>query len=196
MKRSIQLLSIIASILLVGCNQDSQPVTGPAGEPSTAGEIKLASYAPNTLIVDMYQVTPDEVGKKTGTITLRQADEGLVFNPNILGLTEGMHGFHIHQNPSCEPGEKDGEKIAALAAGGHYDPENKGSHTGPDGEGHLGDLPMLRVNQDGTQQQIIVNGLQLDKVRNRSLVVHEGKDDYSSDPAGNSGPRIACGVMK
>lgn len=196
MKRMIHGLAIIAALALVGCSPDSPSVTGPEGDSGTAGEIKLEAYAPNILYVDMYQVTPDKVGKKIGTIKIRQLDEGLVFNPKILGLSEGLHGFHIHQNPSCEPGEKDGEKVAALAAGGHYDPENTGEHAGPDGEGHLGDLPMLRVNSDGTQQEIIVNGLQLDRIRNRSLVVHQGKDDYSTDPAGNSGPRIACGVIR
>ena len=196
MKRTMQYLAMITSILFVGCNSDSKPVTGPVGTTSTAGEINLESYAPNIVKVDMYQTTPDAVGKKIGAITIRQLDEGLAFSPNILGLNEGLHGFHIHQNPDCEPGVKDGKKVAALSAGGHYDPENHSKHTGPDGDGHLGDLPMLRVNQDGTQPKIIVNGIQLDKVRNRSLVIHEGKDDYATDPAGNSGPRIACGVIK
>ena len=111
MKRNIQYLAIIASMLFVGCNSDSKPVTGPAGDTSTAGEINLGSYAPNIVKVDMYQVTPDVVGKKIGSITIRQLDEGLVFSPNILGLNEGLHGFHIHQNPDCGPGKKESKKV-------------------------------------------------------------------------------------
>ncbi|WP_213995148.1 superoxide dismutase family protein [Arsukibacterium sp.] len=204
MKLRIFSLSVIATGLLVACSPDPRPTNEPANNATPMAEQPRSPAAtetdPNTdadtLIVYMNRVTPDEVGAGAGTISVRQSPEGLVFTPNLLGLTAGKHGFHVHQNPSCEPEMQDGKKVAAAAAGGHYDPTNAGKHTGPEGDGHKGDLPMIEVDSAGVQQQVTINGLTLDDLKNRSLVVHERRDDYASDPAGDSGARIACGVIK
>ena len=203
MKLRILSLSIAATGLLLGCNPEPGPTNGPANDATPVAEQPRAPAAAESdantdsepLIVYMNRVTPDEVGAGAGTISVRQSSEGLVFTPNLMGLTAGKHGFHIHQNPSCEPAMQDGKKVAAAAAGGHYDPTNAGKHTGPQGDGHKGDLPMIEVDNAGVQQQVTINGLTLDDLKNRSLVVHERRDDYASDPAGDSGARIACGVI-
>lgn len=204
MKLRILSLSLVTAGLLSGCNPDPSPVDEPTGDTtSVVGQPRSPAAADtdantdaNTLIVYMNRVTPDEVGAGAGTISVRQSDDGLVFSPKLMGLTEGQHGFHIHQNPSCEPAMQDDKKVAAGAAGGHFDPTDKGMHTGPDGNGHKGDLPMIEVDSAGAQQEVTISGLQLTELKNRSLVVHERRDDYASNPAGDSGPRIACGVIK
>lgn len=195
MKLSVFTLSLAASGLLLGCNPDPRPETGPASNATPMAEQPRTPADADTLIVYMNRVTPDEVGASAGTITVTQRGDDLVFSPNLMGLNPGKHGFHIHQNPSCEPEVKDGKKIAAAAAGGHYDPTNTGQHTGPDGNGHKGDLPMLEVDDMGVQQDVTMPGLTLNDLQNRALVVHQGQDDYSTNPAGASGPRIACGVI-
>ncbi|MBV2130933.1 superoxide dismutase family protein [Arsukibacterium indicum] len=205
MKLRIFSLSVIASGMLMACNPDQRPDTDPLPDSMPASDATPVADQPrspadadtdsNTLIVYMNRVTPDEVGAGAGTITVRQTSDGLVFKPNLMGLNTGMHGFHIHQNPSCEPEMKDGKRVAAAAAGGHYDPTNAGHHAGPDGDGHKGDLPMIEVDSTGAQLEVTINGLTLSDLQNRSLVVHERRDDYSSDPAGDSGARIACGVI-
>lgn len=205
MKLRIFALSVIASGMLMACNPDQRPDTDPLPDSMPASDATPVTGQPrspadadtdsSTLIVYMNRVTPDEVGAGAGTITVIQNSDGLVFKPNLTGLNAGMHGFHIHQNPSCEPEMKDGKRVAAAAAGGHYDPTNAGTHSGPDGGGHKGDLPMIEVDSTGAQQEVTINGLTLNDLKNRSLVVHERRDDYSSDPAGDSGARIACGVI-
>jgi Cu-Zn family superoxide dismutase len=94
---------------------------------------------------------------------------------------------------------KDGKMQAGLAAGGHYDPNATGKHTGPsDGSGHRGDLTVLNVAPDGTATEA-VNALRLSvsTVRGRSIVIHEGGDNYSDQPKplGGGGARIACGAV-
>jgi Cu-Zn family superoxide dismutase len=151
------------------------------------------------LAVDVRVVSTDGVGDSIGTVTFSDSEQGLVIKPDFKQLTPGAHGFHIHQNPSCEPNEKDGKKVAAGAAGGHYDPASSGKHEGPEGHGHHGDLPALLVNDAGVANQAIVAPrLKLADVKGRSIMVHEGGDNYSDHPKplGGGGGRIACGVIQ
>ena len=118
---------------------------------------------------------------------------------NLSKLPAGPHGFHIHQNPSCEPDIKDGVAGAALKAGSHYDPKQSGFHATPDGDGHLGDLPVLEVASNGIAQvKLLAPRLNLQHIKNRSVMIHAGGDNYSDQPQalGGGGARIACGVIE
>jgi Cu-Zn family superoxide dismutase len=89
--------------------------------------------------------------------------------------------------------------VAGLAAGGHYDPMGAGHHTGPYGDGHLGDLPALYVDAEGkSTHPVLAPRIKVGDLRNRSLMIHAGGDNYSDQPAklGGGGARIACGVVK
>lgn len=148
--------------------------------------------------VEMFEVTNKGVGKSLGTITLADTPDGLLITPNLTGLTPGHHGFHVHEFPSCDVGQKDGRSVAALAAGSHYDPKETGTHQGPDGKGHLGDLPSLSADKKG-RSTIAINAkrLKLNQIRNRSLIIHAGGDNYSDNPAlGGGGDRVACGIIQ
>ncbi|MDG6882758.1 Superoxide dismutase [Cu-Zn] precursor [Phocoenobacter uteri] len=136
-----------------------------------------------------------------GDITITESKHGLVFTPNLTGLMAGLHGFHIHQNPSCEPKEKNDKMVAGLAAGGHWDPMNAGQHGHPwEDNAHLGDLPALTVNHDGTATNpVLAPRLKhLDEVKGHAIMIHAGGDNHSDHPAklGGGGPRMACGVIK
>lgn len=148
-------------------------------------------------IVVIRAISADGVGKAIGTIKLSDSDEGLVLDPDVGELKPGKHGFHIHQNPSCEPGMKDGKPSAGEAAGGHYDPANTGEHKGPKGSGHLGDLPALEVKEDGSAtSKLVAPRLKLEQIHGRALMIHEGGDNYSDTPKlGGGGARVACGVI-
>ncbi len=159
----------------------------------------LATAASAATETTLHQVSTQGIGDAIGTITLEDSDQGLKLTPNLKGLTPGAHGFHVHQNPSCEPGKKDGKPGAALAAGGHYDPEHTGKHEGPQGHGHEGDLPVLMVKADGTATDAVVAPhLHLADVVGHSLMIHVGGDNYSDTPEklGGGGARFACGVVK
>lgn len=150
-------------------------------------------------IVVINMINEAGVGKIIGVVKLSDSPQGLIIDPDIGELSPGKHGFHIHQNPSCEVGEKDGKKGPGLAAGGHFDPNSSGKHEGPDGHGHAGDLPALEVNFEGSATSpLLAPHLQLAQIVGRSIMIHEGSDNYSDSPQplGGSGKRIACGVIE
>ncbi len=163
-----------------------------------AASLTGVAYAADT--VTMHLIAPDGSGDDIGTVTLEDTSSGLVITPKLHGLAEGEHGFHVHSNPSCDPGEKDGKKVAGLGAGGHYDPKDTGKHLGPEvSGGHLGDLPALTVGADGMATQPgTLPHLTLADIKGRSLLIHAGGDTYSDTPSplGGGGARIACGVIE
>lgn len=138
------------------------------------------------------------VGPAAGSVRIVETPYGLAFYPDLKGLPPGLHGFHVHEKPSCAPADKDGAAVAALSAGGHFDPQATKRHAEPWGDGHLGDLPALYVAADGSASNpVLAPRLKLSDVANRSLMMHAGGDNHSDHPAalGGGGARIACGVI-
>ncbi|MFC5551343.1 superoxide dismutase [Cu-Zn] SodC [Massilia aerilata] len=159
-----------------------------------------ATQAGNKLQAPMTLVTPAGTGKMIGTVTITESGKGLVFTPNLSDLPAGPHGYHVHENDSCGANEKDGKKVAAGAAGSHYDPAGSKQHLGPTGNGHLGDLPPLVVGGDG-RAIVPVTAPRLKTladVKGKALMIHAGGDNYADKPAplGGGGERIACGVIQ
>lgn len=148
----------------------------------------FASTPVQNTIVHIYST--EQKGKELGTITVTETKYGLLFTPNLAGLTPGLHGFHVHQNPSCEN--------QGMAAGGHLDPSHTNKHLGPyNNQGHLGDLPALFVDENGKATlPVLAPRLKLKDIQNRSLMIHAGGDNYSDNPKmGGGGARVACGVV-
>lgn len=158
-----------------------------------------ASSVSASVVVPMNLVDEKGIGASVGQVTITETRYGLVFTPSLKGLAPGLHGFHLHQNPSCAPKEKDGKMVAALAAGGHYDPAATDKHGTPWGDGHLGDLPPLFVDAKGAAgQPVLAPRLKMSDLKGRSLMVHAGSDNHADHPAplGGGGARISCGVIK
>ena len=160
-----------------------------------------AQAADKSVTVPMNLVSTSGEGASVGTVTVTESAGGLVFTPDLKGLPPGEHGFHLHEKPSCDPGEKDGKKGAALAAGGHYDPAHTGKHEGPESSaGHEGDLPKITVGADGTDTTAVTAPRlkSLATLKGHALMIHAGGDNYSDKPEalGGGGARIACGVVK
>jgi Cu-Zn family superoxide dismutase len=158
----------------------------------------LSSMAEGSVVIRMNLVDENGIGASAGTVTVTESKFGLVFTPELAGLPAGLHGFHVHENPSCLPGEKDRKKVPALAAGGHYDPQKTGQHGFPWGDGHLGDLPALYVNADGVANQpVLAPRLRLSDLAGHSLMVHAGGDNHADHPValGGGGTRMVCGVI-
>lgn len=149
--------------------------------------------------VVMNKVDASGIGEQVGTILLTDTKDGLVLAVNLQGLPPGEHGFHVHEFGSCEPAEKDGKAVAALKAGGHLDPGKAGAHAGPEGSGHLGDLPLLVVDAHGhAKVELMAKRLKVADVRGHAIMVHEGGDNFADapKPLGGGGARIACGVAQ
>jgi len=135
----------------------------------------------------------DAEGAPVGTVELAQRENGTSVIVHLENLPEGTHAFHIHETGECEPPFK--------SAGGHYNPTmaNHGfdSQAGP----HVGDLPNIYVPASGELSFEMFNtrlevGDSLLDNDGAAVVIHEGPDDYETDPAGAAGARIACGVLK
>jgi Cu-Zn family superoxide dismutase len=149
--------------------------------------------------VDMHRLTIEGTGEKIGTVTVSDTDYGTLFTPELSGLPPGLHGFHVHEKGNCGPAEKDGKMVAGLAAGGHFDPDKTGSHTGPNENGHKGDLPPLYVDPSGfATHSVLAPRIKSSELKGLSLMIHESGDNYSDTPEklGGGGGRIACGAVK
>jgi Cu-Zn family superoxide dismutase len=135
-------------------------------------------------------------GQVLGMAIFTQEAQGVRISVTVKGLSPGEHGIHIHSVGKCEPPD-------FLSAGPHFNPTNKkhGLHN-PEGP-HAGDLPNLVVGEDGsavyehiTDRVTLTPGeLSLFDEDGSSLVIHAGPDDQMTDPAGNSGARVLCGVI-
>lgn len=159
----------------------------------------MAVATAENMIVNLNIVTAEGLGNKIGVVELQDTEYGVLFTPNLSGLTSGVHGFHVHTNPSCGNEASDGTKGPALAAGGHYDPADTKKHGAPWGDGHLGDLPPLYVAEDGTATTAVLAPRikSISDIKDRAIMIHVHGDNFSDEPAplGGGGARMACGVI-
>jgi Cu-Zn family superoxide dismutase len=139
----------------------------------------------------------DAQGKAVGTATLRTTKTGVKISLRVMNLPAGTHAFHIHNVGQCEAPD-------FKSAGGHFNPEGKRHGLkNPDGP-HAGDMPNITVNAKGIGRATVANTrVTLGEGSNSlfhdggaAIVIHEKADDEMTDPTGNAGNRIACGVIE
>lgn len=136
-------------------------------------------------------------GEKIGTATFWAEKGGVGIHVDVSHLPPGTHGFHIHAVGACDPPD-------FKTAGAHLNPDNKQHGSKNPAGPHAGDLQNLEVGADGIgSAKVVANQVTLGDGMNSlfhpggtSIVIHEKADDYMTDPSGNSGARIACGVIK
>ncbi len=147
-----------------------------------------------TVLVDL----KDTDGNTTGTAELKDTDDGVNVHVKAEGLPEGMHGFHFHETGVCEAPDFE-------SAGGHFNPEETKHGLEMEGGPHAGDMPNLEVGEDGSvDDEFTAKHVTLElnepnsllKDTGTALVIHSGQDDGKTQPSGDSGERIACGVIK
>ncbi|MGN6820189.1 MAG: superoxide dismutase family protein [Sphingomonas sp.] len=154
-------------------------VAGYAATAATAGRMATATLA-------------TAAGKKVGKVTIREVPGGLKVSVTVDGLPAGMHGAHLHTVGKCE-----GPDFAS--AGGHWNPTGmKHGSMNPQGP-HEGDMPILTVGANGRGAlTTTLPGAKFDALLDAdgaAMVIHAAADDLKTDPSGNSGARLACGVL-
>jgi Cu-Zn family superoxide dismutase len=136
-------------------------------------------------------------GKEVGSAALTQTPAGVLIKLSLKGVPAGEHAFHIHAVGKCEP--------PFTSAGDHFNPGKKKHGIMASAGAHAGDMPNLHILANGELVVEVLNAavtLHKGKVNSllrpegTSLIVHAGKDDYKSDPTGEAGGRIACGVIE
>lgn len=131
----------------------------------------------------------------TGTLTLQQKADGVRITGEVVGLSPASaHGFHVHEKGDCSAAD-------ASSAGPHFNPLAAPHGKMGAGAHHAGDMPNIVADQRGAAQvDILVPGATLTpgtaSIAGRAVVVHRDADDYATQPAGNAGPRLACGVIQ
>ena len=169
----------VITALTLACGKNPAPAT--STQPSTTVTVSLS----------------DAKGTSVGTAKLSPDPAGVRIALSLTGLTPGEHAIHVHGTPQCEA-------PAFTSAGGHFNPDQK-QHglNNPQGP-HAGDMPNFTVDAAGrSSATVVAPGVTLDNGPHSvftgsgtALVIHEKADDLKSDPAGNAGTRIACGVIR
>ncbi|WP_374513642.1 superoxide dismutase family protein [Brevundimonas sp.] len=186
-------LSLSAALLtfgLLGCGSPEPAEDAAPASPAPAGQEAGAAAGASTGSAVAQLQTAD--GVAAGSATATAADGGVMIALRVQGLPPGVHGVHVHTTGRCDP-------PTFETAGGHWNPTNA-THglEEPPGQ-HAGDMPNLTVAQDGTGTlEYSLVGATFEGLLDAdgsAFVVHAGEDDQRTDPSGNSGDRIACGVF-
>ena len=186
-------------LALAACSSTSNSSnTADSSAPASSAASASAPAASDTgkAIEAIARLQPTQGSSISGTVQfLPQADGSVRVQGRVEGLSANTeHGFHIHEKGDCSSGD-------GLSAGGHFNPESH-AHGKFDGAAHhAGDLPSLRSDGAGVANiDFVSRSIALDRsassVQNRGLIVHKDPDDYTTQPTGNSGARLACAVIQ
>jgi superoxide dismutase, Cu-Zn family len=172
--------------------QTQEGTTAPAQSPATSSSPATRTVRGHADSVAMAQLEPKSGSEVTGLVAFRQVGDEVLVTGMIKNLKPGKHGLHIHDKGDCSSPD-------AASAGPHFNPTAQ-HHGGPaTTEHHAGDLGNIEATSSGIVQLNSKVKLSLsgkDSIIGKSVVVHEGEDDLKTDPAGNSGARVACGEIK
>lgn len=186
-------LIVVSGLALAAC-QSEVPQTAQTDTATAAGAETPAPAATQQQALRVNMINSQ--GQPVGTATLTETGQGVQIALQLENMPGGTHGLHIHQNGVCAP--------PFESAGGHFNPTARQHGTeNPQGP-HAGDLPNVTVPESGRADTTFTATLvtlqpgqpnSLLKEGGTSLMIHAYADDYKTDPSGNSGGRIACGVI-
>jgi Cu-Zn family superoxide dismutase len=188
----------VAAALLAGCGKRDEPATPAADTADTSATPVTPSPAdaPAPAVTASATLAPTQGHTASGTLDIRTEGDALHISGRLQGLTpNGEFGFHIHEKGDCSAPD-------ASSAGGHFNPANAPHGNPQGGTHHAGDMLNAKSDAEGVAQvDAVSTGVSLaagepNDARGKAIVLHEKADDYATQPSGNSGARIACGVIQ
>ena len=197
MKRISLSLVFCASLFIIGCKNDKKENdTENAAETEMNSEMDSMEKEEETKEITV-SLEPKSGSELSGEVTFTQEDGEVTMEATITGLAEGQHAIHIHQKADCSA--EDG-----TSAGGHWNPTNERHGKWGDAEGyHKGDIGNFEVDANGegtvsmtTDEWCIGCDDENKNIVGKAIIVHDGVDDYTSQPSGAAGTRVGCGVIK
>lgn len=178
--------------LVAGCaSPDARHDHGKPGEGGKPGMMEHMAGMKGRVAVA--SLTPTQGQSVQGLVTFHQMGDHVMVHARVSGLKPGAeHGFHVHEKGDCA-------SVDGTSAGGHFNPDGK-PHGPQSSAHHAGDMPALKADASGVAEQKFMLmgptvGAGAASVVGRALIVHAGPDDYATQPTGNSGARIGCGVI-
>ena len=136
---------------------------------------------------------PTKGNTAAGTVSFVERGGTLVVSARVSGLAPGAHGFHLHEKGDCSSGD-------GMSAGGHFNPYDKPHGNPATSDRHAGDMPMLVADSYGEARLTFeiegTVGAGNGDVVGKAVIVHKDPDDFTTQPTGNSGARVACGVIR
>lgn len=198
---------MVASLILVltlslGCGKKDEE-TGSATETPTAADeppTPATSATPgDTTMAASTTVTlqggPDDTDF-AGTLSITPEGTGVRIMADVAGVDkDGKHGIHVHENGMCEHHPAGADAKPFSTAGGHFNPTNTEHACPPTDPRHAGDLGNIEVSGGKGHLELSVANLTMDQLNGKAIILHAGEDDCKTQPTGNSGDRLACGVV-
>lgn len=197
MKRMV-LTFVLGAAVFAACGGDKKEAAKPVEPPAAVVEAEPPPPEPPPPPAPKEASTTLEATKKskskvTGTITFKEVEGGVEVTATVENLKPGDHAYHVHETGDCSAPD-------ATSAGGHFNPAGH-KHGAPEGEErHAGDFGNLTAGKDGkATKTFVMKGITLDdgeaSIVGKAFIVHAKKDDFKTQPTGNAGDRVACGVI-
>lgn len=185
MKNPISLIvALSVGVFAISCSNLSTSASTQPVQTASGAAVKKATA----------DLAPTQGNQVKGQLMFEQTGQGVKVTGHLTGLQPGTHGFHIHEHGDCSAPD-------ASSAGAHFNPGSKPHGAPTDPERHAGDLGNIEANAQGEAHvELTVAGLTLGEGPNsavgNAVIVHEKADDFKSQPSGNAGTRLACGVVR
>ena len=188
------LITALATLTLSACATAPSASRSPAMPHQAQAPAALTAPAASTIPSAVAHVAGASGSLVSGTLALVPLHGGVRMTGDLGGLAPGNHGFHIHQTGDCSAAD-------AASAGGHFNPTGSGHGRAGTAAHHAGDIDNIVADASGVAhvdvqlRGVSLGGSAATDIVGRALVVHASADDYRSQPAGNSGARVGCGVI-